>query len=402
MNHLEEAKKKIVPYWEKVEEITKANQKKVLQAFRKGAVGSHCFTDSTGYGYHDLGRDMLEKVYALVFNTEAALVRPQIVSGTHAISLCLSLVKFGEELVSLSGAPYDTLQQVIGTKGNSPNNLMRRGVQYKEIPLNQKNKLDYDKIKQTVNKDTKMVMIQRSPGYSWRPTINMKEIEKTFALVKEISPNCICFVDNCYGEFVEETEPSQWGACLLAGSLIKNPGGGLAPSGGYIVGKKELVEQCGEYLTAPGIGMQLGPTFNMIRPLLQGFFVAPHIVGQALKGAILVAQVFADLGYAVLPAADEPRSDIIQAIKLNNKAKLLSFCSGIQKASPIDSMYTPIPSEMPGYDDEIIMAGGTFVQGSSIELTADGPLRPPYIVYLQGGMGIEHIEIALEEVIGRL
>lgn len=402
MNYVDAAKDKVKIYWQPIEETVKNNQAKVLNAFQKAEVAAHCFTDSTGYGYHDLGRDSLEKVYAIVFKAETALVRPQIVSGTHAISLCLSILKPGEQLISLSGTPYDTLQQVIGTKGNSVNSLLKRGIVYREIPLNKENRLDYDSISNIVNKRTKMVMIQRSPGYSWRPAVSIDEIERAFAIVKTINPDCICFVDNCYGEFVEEKEPSEVGANLTAGSLIKNPGGGLAPSGGYIVGAQDLIEQCGEYLTAPGIGIQIGPTFNMIRPLLHGFFIAPHVVGQALRGAILAAQVFMDLGYPVLPLPNQPRSDIIQAIELGEKEKVLVFCREIQKASPVDSIYTPIPDQMPGYDDEIVMAGGTFIQGSSIELTADAPLRKPYIVYLQGGMGIEHIEIALEAVIQAL
>lgn len=402
MNLVEAAKAKIQDQWSALAEITKQNQAKVLKAFQECRVGAHCFTDSTGYGYHDLGRDALENVYKAVFKTEAALVRPQIVSGTHAINLCLSILDSGDQLVSISGTPYDTLQQVIGTRGNTRTSLLKRGVKYQEVPLNEEGRLDYDLIAKTVTKETRMAILQRSRGYSWRPSITIEEIEKAFAIVKQINPECICFVDNCYGEFAELREPTEVGADLIAGSLIKNPGGGLAPSGGYIVGKADLVELCSEYLTAPGIGAEVGPTFNMIRDLMQGFFIAPHVVGQAMRGAILASQLFSDLGYEVAPLPNEKRTDIIQAIKLESRNKLLAFCRAIQHTSPIDSQFAPIPEDMPGYDDEIVMAGGTFIQGSSIELSADAPIRPPYIVYLQGGLCIEHIELALEAVIEAL
>ncbi|MDI9420588.1 MAG: hypothetical protein GX228_00705 [Firmicutes bacterium] len=402
MSIVQEAKAKVREQWERVSEITRINQAKVLRAFQRNQVGTHCFTESTGYGYHDLGRDALENVYKSVFRTEAALVRPQIVSGTHAINLCLSILSNGDELVSISGAPYDTLQQVIGIKGSALASLVKRGIRYREIPLSKNGHLDLDAIANNITKSTKMAMLQRSRGYSWRPSVTVAEIGRAFQIVKKINPDCICFVDNCYGEFVEIHEPSEAGADLMAGSLIKNPGGGLAPSGGYIVGDKGLVELCSEYLTAPGLGSQLGATFNLTRQLMQGFFVAPHVVGQALKGAILAAQVFMELGYEVTPLPDEVRTDIIQAVKLKSRDKLLAFCRAVQAMSPVDSQVVPVPAQMPGYDDEIIMAGGTFIQGSSIELSADGPVKEPYIVYLQGGLCVEHVEFALEAVIEKL
>lgn len=402
MSIVQQAKAKIQGQWEKASQISRFNQAKVLRAFQQNRVGTHCFSDSTGYGYHDLGREALENVYKSVFKTEAALVRPQIVSGTHAISLCLSILNAGDHLISLSGPPYDTLQQVIGTRGVARASLIKRGIQYEEIPLTLEGRLDLDQIKEKVSKDTRMVMIQRSRGYSWRPSLTVTEIGEAFRIVKCINPDCICFVDNCYGEFAEFYEPSEVGANLLAGSLIKNPGGGLAPSGGYIVGDQVLVELCSEYLTAPGLGSRLGPTFNLTRQLLQGLFIAPHVVGQALKGAILAAQVFLDLGYEVSPLPDEARTDIIQAIKLNSREKLEAFCRIVQETSPVDAQVVPIPAPMPGYDDQVIMAGGTFIQGSSIELSADGPLREPYIAYLQGGLSLEHIELVLDALVENL
>lgn len=402
MSIVQEAKAKVQDQWKQVAEISRFNQAKVLRAFQNNHIGAHCFSESTGYGYHDIGRDALENVYKAVFKTEAALVRPQIVSGTHAISLCLSILNAGDQLISISGPPYDTLQQVIGTKGDAKTSLIKRGIRYQEIPLTEDGTLDLDLITNTVTKDTRMVMLQRSRGYSWRSSIMVREIGEAFRIVKNVNPECICFVDNCYGEFAEIYEPSEVGANLLAGSLIKNPGGGLAPSGGYIVGDQELVQLCSEYLTAPGLGAQLGPTFNLTRQLLQGFFVAPHVVGQALRGAILAAQVFRDLGYEVSPLPDEERTDIIQAIKLNSRDKLLDFCQAIQEASPIDSRVIPVPAPMPGYDDQIVMAGGTFIQGSSIELSADGPVKEPYIAYLQGGLCVEHTELALEALMRKL
>lgn len=392
---INEAKEQIRPYLEPVEKIALANQEKVLNAFHAARVGSHCFGDSTGYAYSDQGREALEEVYARVFRAEAALVRPQIASGTHAISICLSMLEPGEELLSASGPPYDTLQAVIGTRGDSPRSLLKRGIVYKEVPLTADGRLDLEAVENVVNSQTRMVMLQRSRGYSWRPALSIAELAQAVRVISRKNPESIIFVDNCYGEFVEYYEPLEVGAHLIAGSLIKNPGGTLAVSGGYIAGRKDLVSLCAEILTAPSLGDKIGPTFGLIRQLMHGFFLAPHVVGEAVSGAILAAQLFESLGYSVSPSASEMRSDIVQAIRFNSRKELLDFCHGIQKAAPVDAHYMPVPSLMPGYVDEVVMAGGTFIQGSSIELSADAPLREPYIGYLQGGMSRQHVEIGL-------
>lgn len=392
---INEAKEQIRPYLEPVEKIALANQEKVLNAFHAARVGSHCFGDSTGYAYSDQGREALEEVYARVFRAEAALVRPQIASGTHAISICLSMLEPGEELLSASGPPYDTLQAVIGTRGDSPRSLLKRGIVYKEVPLTADGRLDLEAVENAVNSQTRMVMLQRSRGYSWRPALSIAELAQAVRVISRKNPESIIFVDNCYGEFVEYYEPLEVGAHLIAGSLIKNPGGTLAVSGGYIAGRKDLVSLCAEILTAPSLGDKIGPTFGLIRQLMHGFFLAPHVVGEAVSGAILAAQLFESLGYSVSPSASEMRSDIVQAIRFNSRKELLDFCHGIQKAAPVDAHYMPAPSLMPGYVDEVVMAGGTFIQGSSIELSADAPMREPYIGYLQGGMSRQHVEIGL-------
>jgi cystathionine beta-lyase family protein involved in aluminum resistance len=389
------AKERIKPYYIPVEEIVLANQEKVLNAFHAARIGSHCFNDSTGYAYSDQGREALEELYARVFRAEAALVRPQIASGTHAISICLSLLEPGEEVVSASGPPYDTLQAVIGVRGDSPRSLLKRGIVYKEVPLTEEGALDLEAISGSISRKTKMVIMQRSRGYSWRRAFTIADLAQAVRVITQKNPECIIFVDNCYGEFVEYYEPLEVGAHLIAGSLIKNPGGTLAVSGGYIAGRRDLVELCGEILTAPSLGNKIGPTFGLTRQLMHGLFVAPHVVGEALYGAILAAEVFESLGYMVSPNASEARSDIVQAIRFRSKQELLDFCHGIQKAAPIDAHYLPVPSMMPGYVDEVVMAGGTFIQGSSIELSADAPLREPYIGYLQGGMSRQHAEIGL-------
>ncbi len=399
MSLIERARAAVGPVWEQHYATRKDNQAKVLQAFHAARVGSHCFHDSTGYGYHDAGRDALETVYARAMGAEAALVRPQVVSGTHAITLALGLLAPGDEVISLSGPPYDTLQQVIGTTGTSKRSLLQRGIRYREIALNDRGAVDLDAVGSVVSKQTRMVLLQRSRGYSWRPSLDIAALQQVIALVKSINPDCICFVDNCYGEFVESLEPTDVGADIMAGSLIKNPGGTLAVSGGYIVGRRDLVEEVAEGLTAPGLGGRVGPTFGLSRSLLQGFFMAPHVVGEALAGAVLAAQVFTDLGYEVSPLPAAKRTDIIQAVKFNNKDALLAFCAGIQRASAVDAHYAPIPDAMPGYADEVVMAGGTFIQGSSIELSADAPMRPPYIGYLQGGFSREHVEVALQGIV---
>ena len=372
-----------------------ANQEKVLRAFHAAQVASHCFADSTGYAYSDQGREALEEVYKQVFRAEAALCRPQIASGTHAISICLSILEPGDEVVSASGAPYDTLQTVIGTRGSSPRSLVRRGITYKEVPLTPNGGLDLEAIGREITHRTKMAIFQRSRGYNWRPSLTISELARGINAVRAANPDCIVFVDNCYGEFVEVFEPLEAGAHLIAGSLIKNPGGALAVSGGYIAGRQDLVDLCAEILTAPSLGGRIGSTFGLTRTLLQGLFLAPHIVGEAVYGAMLASQVFSSLGFEVSPLPEEPRTDIVQAIKFHSKEQLLKFCLGIQKAAPVDAHYMPVPSPMPGYTDEVVMAGGTFIQGSSIELSADAPLREPYIGYLQGGMSRQHVEIGL-------
>ena len=396
MKRINEAKEKVRPYLVPVENIVLANQEKVLKAFHAARVGSHCFGDSTGYAYSDQGREALEEVYARVFRAEAALVRPQIASGTHAISICLSMLEPGEEILSASGAPYDTLQAVIGTRGDSPRSLLNRGIVYKEVPLTNAGGLDLEALENAISSQTRMVMLQRSRGYSWRPALKIAQLAEAVRVIRRKNPESIIFIDNCYGEFVEYYEPLEVGADLIAGSLIKNPGGTLAVSGGYIAGRQDLVDLCAEILTAPSLGNKIGPTFGLVRQLMHGFFLAPHVVGEAICGAVLAAQVFESLGYEVSPLANEERTDIVQAIRFNSKDELLNFCHGIQKAAPIDAHYLPVPSLMPGYVDEVVMAGGTFIQGSSIELSADAPLREPYIGYLQGGMSRQHVEIGLK------
>ena len=396
MKIIRDAKEKVAQYFGPVEEIALANQEKVLKAFHGARVGSHCFTDSTGYAYSDLGRETLEEVYARLLRAEAALVRPQIVSGTHAISICLSILEPGEELLSASGTPYDTLQAVIGVRGDSPRSLIKRGIVYKEVPLQEDFSLDLAGISAAVTTKTKIVMLQRSRGYSWRPALRISDLAEAVRAIREKNSHCIIFVDNCYGEFVEYFEPLEVGVDLIAGSLIKNPGGTLAASGGYIAGREDLVDLCAEILSAPSLGNKLGAMFGLTRQLLHGLFLAPHVVGEAVCGAILAAQVFTELGYAVSPRAHELRSDIVQAIKFKSQEELLQFCHGIQKAAPVDAHYMPVPSLMPGYVHEVVMAGGTFIQGSSIELSADAPLREPYIGYLQGGMSRQHAQIGLK------
>jgi cystathionine beta-lyase family protein involved in aluminum resistance len=396
---IEQAKERIAPYYTPMEAVVLANQEKVLRAFHAAKVASHSFGEATGYGYADPGRETLEEVYRHVFKAEAALCRPQIVSGTHAISICLSILEPGDELVSASGPPYDTLQAVIGTRGSSPRSLVKRGISYREIPLLPTGHLDLEAIWKQITPKTKMAIFQRSRGYSWRSSLSIADLAAGIKAVREANPDCIVFVDNCYGEFVEVFEPLEAGADLIAGSLIKNPGGALAVSGGYIAGRTDLVGLCAEILTAPSLAGRLGSSFGLARSLLQGLFLAPHLVGEAIYGALLAAEVFRSLGYEVAPLPEEPRTDIVQAIKFRSREELLSFCRGIQKAAPVDAHYLPVPSLMPGYVDEVVMAGGTFIQGSSIELSADGPLREPYIGYLQGGMSRQHVEIALRFVL---
>ncbi|NMB17476.1 MAG: hypothetical protein GX980_10240 [Firmicutes bacterium] len=390
------AKDELRPLWRSYDHLKLINQRKVLTAFHDNRVSDYHLVGTTGYGYGDLGRDAVEGVFAHVFRGEEALVRPNLVSGTHAISACLfGSLQPGDELVSAVGKPYDTLCQVIGIEGNAPGNLMDMGVVYREVPLTKEGKPDRAALERTITKKTRVVLIQRSRGYAWRAALRVSQIEAIVNTVKNVRQDIICFVDNCYGEFVEEHEPLEAGADLIAGSLIKNPGGTLAPSGGYIVGKGEYMERIAARVTAPAIGARVGPMLNLTPLILQGLFLAPHTVGEVLQGLSLVAKVFADLGFPTEPFWQDPRGDAVQAIRLGSADRLIAFCRGIQKAGPVDGYVTPEPSGMPGYEDQIIMAGGTFVQGSSSELSADGPLRPPYTAYLQGGMSKEHIELGL-------
>jgi cystathionine beta-lyase family protein involved in aluminum resistance len=379
-----------------IAKVVETNQAKVLAAFREAQVSDYHFASSTGYGHNDRGRDVIEQVYARVFEGEAALVRPHIVSGTHAIALVLfGVLRPGDELLYITGAPYDTLEEVIGIREEGKNgSLAEWGVTYDYVPLKD-DRVDFETVAKKIKPSTKLIGIQRSSGYSWRPSYSVKEIEEMIAFVKKIKPDLIVFVDNCYGEFTEEREPTAAGADLIVGSLIKNPGGGFAHSGGYIVGKAELVAQAACRLTAPGIGAEQGAMLGMNRNILQGFFLAPHVVGEALKGAVFAALLFEELGLETLPKWNAKRTDIIQALRLGTKERLITFCQSIQAASPVDSHVRPEPWAMPGYADPVIMAAGTFVQGASLELSADGPLREPYIGFLQGGLTYEHAKLAI-------
>ena len=362
----------------KIDKTAEYNQCKVLSAMKKNRVDAACFAASTGYGYNDLGRDKIEKVYADAFHTEAALVRPQIVCGTHALTVALSANLLpGDELLSPVGKPYDTLEEVIGIR-ESKCSLKEYGVSYKQVDLLPDGSFDYDNIARAISEKTKLVTIQRSKGYQTRPTFSVKQIGELIAFVKKIKPNVFVMVDNCYGEFVEEIEPSDVGADMTVGSLIKNPGGGLAPIGGYICGTKECVDRCAYRLSAPGLGQEVGASLGVMQSFYQGFFLAPTVVAGAEKGAIFAAEVYERLGFKVFPSAKEERHDIIQAVELGSKEGMIAFCKGIQESAPVDSYVTPIPWEMPGYESEVIMAAGAFIQGSSIELSADGPIREPY------------------------
>ena len=390
-----EVLKESEPLFAHIEDVAEANTLKVLDAMRECRVSDAHFNTTTGYAYDDIGRGKLEELYAKIFGAERALVRTQFVSGTHALATVLfGILRPGDELVSLTGKPYDTMQTVIGYDNPSPGSLKEFGVLYNELPM-VAGKVDMAHIKDVITDKTKMVEIQRSRGYSMRSPLSIEDIRAITTEVHRIKPDCICFVDNCYGEFVDYEEPTQAGADIMAGSLIKNPGGGIAPTGGYIVGRDDLVELASYRLTAPGMGDELGASLSNNRLLFQGLFLAPHVVSQAIKGAIFAAGMFAKLGYKTLPLPTEVRGDIIQAIELGSADKLIAFCGGIQKYSPVDSFAAPEPWDMPGYADKIIMAAGTFVQGASIEFSADGPLHAPYNVYLQGGLTFEHAIIGI-------
>ena len=390
-----EAVKACFDLFHSIDNIAEVNTLKVLNAFRKHKISELHFKTTSGYAYNDLGREKIEAVWADICGAEKALFRTQFVSGTHALATVLfGILRPGDELLSITGAPYDTMQTVIGHQEKVSGSLKDFGVSYADIPM-LNDKVQIDKFEDYIKPNTKMVLIQRSRGYSMRAPLTVAEIKEICQKVKNIKSDCICFVDNCYGEFVEVIEPTAVGADIMAGSLIKNPGGGIAPTGGYIVGKAELVELAGYRLTAPGIGDELGASLVDNRLLFQGLFIAPHIVAQAIKGAVFAAVFFSKLGYNTVPLPQEQRSDIIQAIELGSKEKMVAFCQGLQKYSPVDAFVSPEPWDMPGYSDQVIMAAGTFVQGASIELSADGPIREPYIVYLQGGLTFEHSIIGM-------
>lgn len=372
------------------------NQFRVLSSFQNHRVSDSHFIPSTGYGYDDIGRDTLEEIYAQVFGAEAGLVRTQIISGTHAISTALfGVLRPGDELLYITGKPYDTLEEIVGIRGNGVGSLKEYGISYNSIALTEDGQVDYPAIQQEMKANTKMIGIQRSKGYANRPSFTIAQIKEMIHFVKEINPNVVVFVDNCYGEFVEDLEPCHVGADLMAGSLIKNPGGGLAKTGGYIVGKKEWVEACSYRLTSPGIGKEAGASLYSLQEMYQGFFMAPHTVGQALKGAVLTAATLEKLGMNTNPKWNATRTDLIQSVQFDDRNKMVAFCQAIQFASPINSHVTPYPSYMPGYEDDVIMAAGTFIQGASIELTADGPIRSPYIAYIQGGLTYSHVKMAI-------
>ena len=381
--------------FEKFDKTAEYNQMKVIHAMQKNRVSEACFGASSGYGYNDLGRETLEQVYADTFHTEACLVRPQITCGTHALAIALfGNLRPGDELLSPVGKPYDTLEEVIGIRPSN-GSLAEYGVTYRQVDLKEDGSFDYEGIKNAINKKTKMVTIQRSKGYQTRPTLSVTRIGELIAFIKNIKPDVICMVDNCYGEFVETIEPTNVGADLMVGSLIKNPGGGLAPAGGYIVGKKKYVENAAYRLLSPGLGKEVGATLGVNGSFYQGFFLAPTVTAAALKGAVFAANVYEKLGFAVVPNGTESRHDIIQAVTFGKPEGVIAFCQGIQAAAPVDSFVSPEPWDMPGYDSPVIMAAGAFVQGSSIELSADGPIKPPYAVYFQGGLTWQHAKFGI-------
>ena len=381
--------------FDEIDRVAEYNQAKVIGAMQKNRVSAQCFAATTGYGYDDVGRDNLERVYADTFHTEAALVRPQITCGTHALTVALSANLLpGDELLSPVGRPYDTLEEVIGIRPSTCS-LKEYGISYRQVDLLPDGGFDWDGIRAAINERTKLVTIQRSKGYQTRPTFSVKQIGELIAFVKSVKPGLVCMVDNCYGEFVETIEPSDVGADMTVGSLIKNPGGGLAPIGGYIVGTKRCVERCAYRLSAPGLGQEVGANLGIMPSFYQGFFLAPTVVAGALKGAIFAANIYEKLGFHVVPNSTESRHDIIQAVELGSPERMVAFCTGIQAAAPVDSYVRPEPSPMPGYDSDVIMAAGAFVQGSSIELSADGPIRPPYAVYFQGGLTWYHAKLGI-------
>ena len=390
----EQAEKDAQKVFERIENTKQINQLKVIKAMQDNKLSDSHFNGTTGYGYDDRGREVLDSVYANIFGAEDALVRHQIVSGTQALALCLfGNLRPGDQLVAVTGKPYDTLEEVIGIRGENCGSLKEFGVNYRQVELKPDGKPDLEQIRRVVTPSTKMAMLQRSRGYSWRDALCIEDIKSVISTVKSINSSIIVMVDNCYGEFVEEVEPIEAGADIIAGSLIKNPGGGLALTGGYIAGRKELVEQAAFRLTSPGLGKEVGASLGNNRLMFQGLFMAPHVVAESLKGAVFCAALMERAGFETLPSVDAKRSDIIQAVKFDNEQSLIAFCQGIQKGSPVDSYVTPQPWEMPGYDSPVIMAAGAFVQGSSIELSADAPIKSPYIAYVQGGLVYEHVKL---------
>ncbi|MCI1593529.1 methionine gamma-lyase family protein [Heyndrickxia oleronia] len=400
---VENVEQQIKPIHEKIDQRIEENQFRVLQSYQKHRVSDSHFIPSTGYGYDDIGRDTLEKIYADVFGGEAGLVRPQIISGTHAISIALfGVLRPGDELLYITGKPYDTLEEIVGIRGSGIGSLKEFNIDYNAVLLNSEGKVDFAAVKNAIKPNTKMIGIQRSKGYANRPSFTINEIKEMISFVKAIKEDLVVFVDNCYGEFVEDIEPCHVGADLMAGSLIKNPGGGIVKTGGYIVGKKQWVEACSYRMTSPGIGAEAGASLYSLQEMYQGFFLAPHVVGQALKGAVFTSAILEHFMMNTDPKWDANRTDLIQSVQFDDPDKMIEFCQAIQFSSPINSYVTPYPSYMPGYEDDVIMAAGTFIQGSSIELSADGPIRPPYTAYVQGGLTYSHVKIAVCSALDRL
>ena len=400
---IDRSEESVSALFDDLDDIMTYNQYKVLDAFQKNGIRDMHFSWNTGYGYDDPGREATERVYADIFHTEAALVRPIIVNGTHALTLTLmGILRPGDELIYCTGAPYDTLEEVIGIRGEGKGSLREYGVSYKQVELTDDGRIDLDALGEAISEKTRMITLQRATGYGWRKAISIEEIEEWAGFVKSVNPDIVCMVDNCYGEFLHTKEPTDVGADVVAGSLIKNPGGGLALTGGYIAGRQDLIDKISYRMTSPGIGGECGLTFGQTRTMLQGLFIAPKTVNGAVKGAILCARAFELMGYDVCPKADDIRSDIIQAVKLGTPEGVIAFCKGIQAAAPVDSQVSPEPWDMPGYEDPVIMAAGAFVQGSSIELSADAPIRPPYIVYFQGGLTWPHAKLGILKSLQRL
>lgn len=397
---IQQAENSLLPTFAKIDQQVKQHLRKILTAFREHRVGVHHFASVSGYGHDDLGREVLDQVFAQVMGAENAAVRVQFVSGTHAIASCLyGVLRPGDEMLAVAGHPYDTLEEVIGVRGEGQGSLQELGIKYRELELTAEGAIDWQGLETAIKPETKLVLIQRSCGYSWRQSLSISDIERIVKLVKQQNPDTVCFVDNCYGEFIEFLEPTAVGVDLMAGSLIKNPGGTIVTAGGYVAGKADLIEKACCRLTAPGIGSSGGATFEQNRLLFQGLFLAPQMVAEAIKSSHLIAYVFAELGYEVNPLPLVPRRDTIQGVKLGNPDKLIAFCRAIQQNSPIGSYLDPVPAPMPGYESNLVMAGGTFIDGSTSEFSADGPLREPYIVFCQGGTHWTHTAIALETAI---